>query len=547
MSKTLKAQASKLAEQGRYGDSVMVHMHPEELGLLSAMLGEPTVNPKTGLPEAFVWWIPLAAAAAGALAGGLTNGWKGAGIGALLGGGLGAGGAALLPAAGAGVAGAGAAGGTGLLSGLGGASPISALSGILPGAFSGSSAGAGGIAGALGSGAAGTGLSGLGAAGATSGLGLNSILKYGALAMPFLGMMGGNKTFEPVKTQTNYIGKKEAVPEDRRYYGKARQDGQGEIDFIRGGRLYRDNYAEGGEVQGPTTGSEILRSYVYSPNQSDIDWMYNRTPQQMNNVSSDMGAAGSGYGLDFSGIIDRYRTPEPAKASKPPAPAGVTFAPHSNQNEIGYFTGSDGYMYWDQDGGMSRVPGQENPAYGHGYIPGTVRYADGGPVQRSLPFGPSPDLQRPSAPSPNTQVPDPAGKYEQDKMMVMRALLGKHPQPDVAIRTFIETYGEKAFLEVQREVKEAILGGRQEPVGMSDSYMPQGDGGPVTGPGGPTDDAVPATIDGKAPARLSSGEYVLPADVVAQMGGGNPAQGVQQLDQMKQMMRNQQATGGILG
>jgi hypothetical protein len=47
--------AKKLQDFGRYGDSLLVHMHPTELEGL-ASLGRITVNPVTGLPEA---WNPL--------------------------------------------------------------------------------------------------------------------------------------------------------------------------------------------------------------------------------------------------------------------------------------------------------------------------------------------------------------------------------------------------------------------------------------------------------------------------------------------------------
>jgi hypothetical protein len=40
----------------------------------------------------------------------------------------------------------------------------------------------------------------------------------------------------------------------------------------------------------------------------------------------------------------------------------------------------------------------------------------------------------------------------------------------------------------------------------------------VRGPGTGTSDSVKATIDGKHPARLSTGEYVLSADTVRAVG-----------------------------
>jgi hypothetical protein len=43
---------------------------------------------------------------------------------------------------------------------------------------------------------------------------------------------------------------------------------------------------------------------------------------------------------------------------------------------------------------------------------------------------------------------------------------------------------------------------------------------------------VPAVIDGKQPAKLSSGEYVVSSDVVSHLGDGSTAQGIRQLDGM---------------
>lgn len=68
-------------------------------------------------------------------------------------------------------------------------------------------------------------------------------------------------------------------------------------------------------------------------------------------------------------------------------------------------------------------------------------------------------------------------------------------------------------------------------------------GGLVTGPGGDMDDLVPATIDGKAPARLSSNEFVLPADVVRSIGGGSSRQGALTLYDMIKKFRGGRPRG----
>lgn len=58
--------------------------------------------------------------------------------------------------------------------------------------------------------------------------------------------------------------------------------------------------------------------------------------------------------------------------------------------------------------------------------------------------------------------------------------------------------------------------------------------------GGTTDgmaDKVPATIDGREPARLSDGEFVIPADVVSHLGNGNSDAGAKNLYSMMDRVR----------
>ena len=54
----MKPMAESLASQGRYGDSMLVHMNPVEVAGLRAaaqrMGGDLTTNPRTGQPEAFL-------------------------------------------------------------------------------------------------------------------------------------------------------------------------------------------------------------------------------------------------------------------------------------------------------------------------------------------------------------------------------------------------------------------------------------------------------------------------------------------------------------
>jgi hypothetical protein len=55
-------------------------------------------------------------------------------------------------------------------------------------------------------------------------------------------------------------------------------------------------------------------------------------------------------------------------------------------------------------------------------------------------------------------------------------------------------------------------------------------------------DQRPATIDNNAPAALSDGEFVIPADVVSHMGNGNSNAGADALSKMLEDVR-QERTG----
>ena len=114
----MKPMAESLASQGRYGDSMLVHMNPVEVAGLRAaaqkMGGDLTTNPRTGQPEAFLPFL-------------LGMGLQGLGMSAL-GAGIatGLGTAAITGDLGKGVmAGLGAYGGAGIGEGLGAASTAS--------------------------------------------------------------------------------------------------------------------------------------------------------------------------------------------------------------------------------------------------------------------------------------------------------------------------------------------------------------------------------------------------------------------------------------
>jgi hypothetical protein len=62
-------------------------------------------------------------------------------------------------------------------------------------------------------------------------------------------------------------------------------------------------------------------------------------------------------------------------------------------------------------------------------------------------------------------------------------------------------------------------------------------GGYLDGPGDGMSDSISATIEGKQPARLADGEFVVPADVVSHLGNGSTKAGAQRLYSMMDKVR----------
>jgi len=60
----------------------------------------------------------------------------------------------------------------------------------------------------------------------------------------------------------------------------------------------------------------------------------------------------------------------------------------------------------------------------------------------------------------------------------------------------------------------------------------------LKGPGDGMSDNIPATINGRQPARLADGEFVIPADVVSHLGNGSTEAGAKQLHTMMSKVRS---------
>ena len=91
---------------------------------------------------------------------------------------------------------------------------------------------------------------------------------------------------------------------------------------------------------------------------------------------------------------------------------------------------------------------------------------------------------------------------------------------------------------------------------LEDYYAPGGgisalghysDGGQMLrGPGDGVSDSIPASIEGKRPARLADGEFVIPARAVSELGNGSTEAGSKQLYAMLDRIAKKRKKGSGL-
>jgi hypothetical protein len=84
---------------------------------------------------------------------------------------------------------------------------------------------------------------------------------------------------------------------------------------------------------------------------------------------------------------------------------------------------------------------------------------------------------------------------------------------------------------------EAATGGIMQAAPSLGGYAAGGNPRLLKGPGDGMSDNIPATINGRQPARLADGEFVVPADVVSHLGNGSTEAGSKQLHGMMDKVR----------
>ena len=136
----------------------------------------------------------------------------------------------------------------------------------------------------------------------------------------------------------------------------------------------------------------------------------------------------------------------------------------------------------------------------------------------------------------------------------MAALRGQHPDPEKALKRFVEAFGEDELRELEQmmsqehpEPDEDDQGGApdQDEDDLSGNAPPSSAppgmqvGGLLHGPGSGQDDQIEAQTPGGRRVLLSDGEYVVDAPTVAALGDGSTNAGARRLDQFREAVRRQ--------
>ena len=185
--------------------------------------------------------------------------------------------------------------------------------------------------------------------------------------------------------------------------------------------------------------------------------------------------------------------------------------------EFSYFSPTrfvaDGGAMRMQDGGglaaLEEMQGMNPAASGLGAMAGVMEGSDPDSsmmqIQEMMMEGPSPDGDM------------------QDIVVqeAISAIRGEHANPEIALQTFVTQFGQEALDVLAQQVSQEMM---LEQMGQNQDMLVEGDG-MIEGIGKGRDDMVQATLEGEQDVLLSRGEFVVPSDVVSGIGDGSSQAG----------------------
>ena len=180
---------------------------------------------------------------------------------------------------------------------------------------------------------------------------------------------------------------------------------------------------------------------------------------------------------------------------------------------------------------LANIMGSLNTLQPQQYVPenpyglGGVGFARGGPIRYQAGEGIA-GLTRELGGTGGQEAMMTEGN-EQLIQATIQAVLGMLPDQqtaDAVIQQFIGLYGQEAFMALREEILQSQAPGAQTE-------------GLIEGFGGGMDDFVQGVAGSQETIAASPGEYIVPADVVSQLGDGNSTEGSRKLDGMSKRVR----------
>jgi hypothetical protein len=478
----MREVAKHLSAMGRHGDTMLVHMSPQEVSALQGIASindtHLTHNPHTGLPEAFNlggFFKSLLPTLAGAAATTLTGGalapvLAGAATGAALNGGN--------PLMGALTGGLGGFGGMGIADAL--KSAAGAGASVAPtGVANATNAAANQTAGEV---AKGT-LTNVG-----NPLAENSMAN--ALAQP--GVMGSGNM---------YSGFPQGV--------------SGNVQGMVGGQSGANQLSSGLQTAAAQPNASGLASLSQGAQNLGTSAGREAFVKSLGGTgpNADLIAAGkAGMPLAMAGL---------AGIEPPKMPEEDKYDPYAKLN----LSGDSGLRFFAEGGDVNEMPDPgsnplEDAQEARSYGIGGLSYAGGGGI-----FGGSGlNLNTSDAPRPNP-------------LSFMDAFINRQQYQRPQYQRPTQTSALPFYNMLNRATQPVQAPPRPPgPFGL-DSGVRFAKGGYLDGPGDGMSDSIPASIEGKQPARLADGEFVVPADVVSHLGNGSTKAGAQRLYGMLDKVR----------
>lgn len=524
----LSGIAKALAAHGRKGDDMLVHVSRKELAALERM-GEGlgihlTKNPATGLPEAFNWLGALGGVVGGVIGTIIAPG-AGTAAGAALGSGVGT-------AAGGGTA------KQALMAGV-----IGGITGYVGGAGAGELATAGEQA--IAQEALQEGTSQVVQQGIAEGVGegVGSGLTSGTADLVSGGVQGG-VTDLATNTAANTAASNVTADTLR---GSAEYALQGADQFGNlSGQQYGDIVGKGLE-KGLTT--DQINANLTGANAPFMDKLKAGWDASASASSPFAGQGNTllktGVGLATLGSINPGESSivMPTTATANPYTAEWYTDPATGQQRTRAVkrAAQGGTMFSDYDAADAASDG--------GYSPGgEVGYATGGIASVAAAKNPPNTVYRSGAfdvYAENLPTPMTAGNITRETPAVLPK--GFFSKAEYAAASPEERAEMDRLMAAREELLPSPMRRRQEFAAANGGIADLGsysDGGRLLkGPGDGVSDNIPATIEGKRPARLADGEFVVPARAVSELGNGSTEAGSKQLYKMLDRIASKRKKG----